>query len=33
VPRTVHGRLRFSVDAMDAAGNRRARRWAWIVVR
>jgi hypothetical protein len=33
VPKVVHGRLRFSVDATDAAGNRSARRWAWLVVR
>ena len=33
VPTSVHGRLPFSVDARDAAGNRSARRWAWLVVR
>jgi hypothetical protein len=33
VPKTVHGRLRFSVDATDAAGNHSTRRWAWLVVR
>ena len=33
VPKTVHGRLRFSVDATDAARNHSVRRWAWLVVR
>jgi hypothetical protein len=33
VPKTIHGRLRFSVDATDAAGNHSTRRWAWLVVR
>jgi hypothetical protein len=33
VPRTLRGRLRFSVRAFDAAGNRSPLRWASVVVR
>jgi hypothetical protein len=32
VPRSAHGRLRFSVRSADAAGNSSATRWAWLVV-
>ncbi len=33
VPRKLHGRLRFSVRAVDAAGNRSKVHWASLVVR
>lgn len=32
VPRSVHGRLRYSVRSLDAAGNRSNRAWASLVV-
>jgi hypothetical protein len=33
VPKSLRGRLRYSVDAVDAAGNHSKRRWAWVVIR
>jgi len=33
VPRTLHGRLRYSVRSVDAAGNRSTLSWARLVVR
>ena len=33
VPRSVRGRLRFSVRSIDAAGNKSNRGWANLVVR
>jgi hypothetical protein len=33
VPKALRGCLRYSVDAVDAAGNHSRRRWAWIAIR
>ena len=33
VPQKVHGRLRYSVRSLDAAGNRSNRAWATLVIR
>jgi hypothetical protein len=33
VPKSLHGRLRYSVDTADAAGNHSKLHWAWIVIR
>jgi hypothetical protein len=33
VPGSVHGRLRYSVRSLDAAGNKSNRAWATLVVR